>query len=49
MFKIFVNGTFISEELGYHKALAKAQKCKALYKDVTVTIEDIKSRIVDIL
>lgn len=49
MFRIYVNGTLLSEELGYHNALAKAQKCKSLYCNSIVTIEDIKSRIVDVL
>lgn len=48
MFKIYANGNFINECLGYGKAIELANKCKDNYgKDSTVTIEDIRGRIVD--
>ncbi len=48
MFKVYANGNFINEVLGYHTALEVAKRCKANYgKDSTITVEDIKGRIID--
>lgn len=48
MFKIYANGSFVNEVLGYGNALSIARQSKACYgKGSKVTIEDIKGRIVD--
>lgn len=48
MFKIYANGNFINECLGYGNAREIAIKTKYLFGEKSVvTIEDIKSRILD--
>jgi len=51
MFKIYANGNFVNEALGYGNALKIAKKAKQLFsnKKAIVIIEDIKGRIVDTL
>jgi hypothetical protein len=50
MFRIYANGNFINEVLGYGNAIELARKCKANYgKNSKVSIEDIRGQIVDML
>ncbi len=50
MFKIYANGNYINTKLGYANALELAKKTKECFgKDSTVTVEDIKGRVIDTL
>ena len=50
MFRIYANGSFVNEVLGYGNALEIARQSKACYgKNSRVYIEDIKGRIVETL
>jgi len=49
MFKIYANGNFVNEALGYVNALKIAKSAKKLFSNgkPIITIEDIKGRIID--
>jgi hypothetical protein len=49
MFKIYANGNFVNECLGYANALRLARKCKECFTSSSdiVIIEDIKGRVID--
>ena len=49
MFKIYANGNFVNETLGYENALKIAKSAKKLFSNgsAIIIIEDIKGRIID--
>ena len=50
MFKIYANGNFVNEVLGYANALEVAKAAKKLFSggsSIIIIIEDIKGRIID--